>query len=69
MNDEPLPKGYRCPNPTCGRWEDFHVWVFAHWDEILTHHCDDCKWMHWLLRGRVIRSKKFYERKNKKSRV
>lgn len=33
-----LPRSYKCP--ACGQENEFTGWVFAHWNEKLTHQCE-----------------------------
>jgi len=49
-----LPKGYTCE---CGKFNEFHVWVFAQWRELITHHCE-CGRMNYLCEGSVARTVK-----------
>jgi transcription elongation factor Elf1 len=34
-----LPKGFTC---RCGRYEEFSVYVYAHWNEELKFTCEKC---------------------------
>lgn len=34
---EELPKGYKC---TCGKFNEYPAYVYAHWDIELVHTCD-----------------------------
>lgn len=37
---EELAKGYICQ---CGHFNEFVPWVYAHWDEEITHICHGCE--------------------------
>lgn len=37
MSADKLTKGYTCK---CGKFNLFSLWVFAHWDELITHKCE-----------------------------
>lgn len=43
-----LPKSYTCK---CGAEHTYPAYVFAHWNEILTHTCEKCGAKHDVLRG------------------
>lgn len=43
-----LPKGYIC---VCGAFNQFAVWVFAHWGIKLIHTCDKCGQRNIVIRG------------------
>jgi hypothetical protein len=47
---EELPKGYKC---LCKEFNSFSSWVYAHWDERITHACD-CGRQNVIRRGRVL---------------
>lgn len=44
-----LPRGFRCSR--CGKWHNFTVWVFDHWDLPIWHECDICGTFHDICRG------------------
>lgn len=46
-----LAKGTTCK---CGKFEPFHPWVYAHWDEELVRVCE-CGVKTTVLAGRVLR--------------
>lgn len=48
-----LVKGFTCE---CGTWHAFPSYVFAHWDDRLTHTCPECKAVHDVRRG-VVKKK------------
>ncbi len=44
-----LPKGFIC---RCGERHEFHVYVYAHWDIVLTFDCPGCgQWE--IFKGKV----------------
>ncbi len=43
-----LPKGYTC---TCGTEHAYPGYVYAHWNESLTHTCETCQAQHEVIRG------------------
>jgi len=45
-----LPRGYDCPN--CSKTNKFVPYVYAHWNDLLTHTCE-CGQTHSLLAGEV----------------
>jgi len=47
-------KGYKCE---CGKFNEFHAWVYAHWNELITHHCE-CGRKNYLCEGDVARTMK-----------
>lgn len=56
--NQELRKGYKCPY--CQKYNEFSVWVFAHWDIEITHTCD-CEKVIPLKNGEVIFSElEFY---------
>ena len=51
--DNRTPKngaGFSCP---CGKFHLFGVYVAAHWNEHLTHTCDECGRQHSVKNGKV----------------
>lgn len=42
-----LPQGYRCK---CKRFNEFSLWVFAHWSDAVIHICE-CGRKHLVYRG------------------
>jgi hypothetical protein len=44
---KPLPKGFTC---RCGVFNEYPVYLFAHWDEELVFTCD-CKRAYVILQG------------------
>jgi transcription elongation factor Elf1 len=54
MSKEELPKGFTCKK--CGKEEVFPPYVYAHWNEPLTHSCP-CGRVHKILRGKATVSK------------
>jgi hypothetical protein len=46
-----LPKGFECK--TCGQFNEFPAYVFAHWSELLVHDCPRCGAQHEVCRGAV----------------
>ena len=49
-----LPAGYACK---CGKFNKFPPYVYAHWDEELTHECE-CGKTYTILRGNHWQSRK-----------
>ncbi len=43
-----LPKGFKCK---CGKFHRFHVWVYAHWRELLDFTCDECGQKYTVVMG------------------
>lgn len=52
-----VKKGFTCK---CGRYEEFGLYVAAHWDEQLIFTCPDCEKRYKVLRGiaKLIRKRK-----------
>lgn len=48
---ELTPKGYECE--VCKKWNGYQAYVYAHWDEVLTHTCE-CGAKTDVLRGRTV---------------
>lgn len=46
-----LPKSYLCP---CGVEHEFGLWVYAHWDILLTHECDSCNRINLIEAGEHV---------------
>jgi len=49
MIDTDTPKGYDCQ--CCKKRHEYPSYVFAHWDEVLTHKCDEYEATHEIFRG------------------
>jgi hypothetical protein len=49
--EDAYAKGYRCE---CGKYNEYPVYVFAHWSEILTHTCE-CKNQYNIRHGLAIK--------------
>jgi hypothetical protein len=47
-----LRKGFKCQ--ACGKYERFALYVYAHWDEVLTYTCD-CGQAYSIQAGSVAR--------------
>lgn len=45
-----LPKGFICE---CGEYHKFGVYVVAHWQDRLTHTCDNCQRTHLVWQGKA----------------
>jgi len=45
-----LTKGFKCK---CGRFEKFPTYIYAHWNDVLTFECPDCKRQYQVLTGIV----------------
>lgn len=43
--------GFNCT--TCGKEHKFNGYVAAHWNDVLTHTCDNCHAVHSVVRGQV----------------
>ena len=41
-------KGFTCE---CKKYHEFHIWVFAHWDEILIFTCPECEQRYNIHKG------------------
>lgn len=54
MSKKEMPKGFNCKNPKCKKWDDFGVYVYAHWNEELIHTCE-CGQQHRVKAGKVTR--------------
>ncbi|VVB52807.1 Uncharacterised protein [uncultured archaeon] len=50
MKKKTLPKSYKC---ACGKVHVHPAYLYAHWDEIITHTCD-CGRKNDLLRGKKL---------------
>ena len=50
---EPLPRGVTCG---CGKFHAFGFYVYAHWDEPMTHKCGVCGRENTILQGQIIES-------------
>lgn len=48
-------EGFVCE---CGKFHAFGVYVMAHWNDCLTHTCDECGNQHTVCRGRVYLSRR-----------
>ena len=46
------PKGTECPE--CGHFNEFHDYVYAHWNILLTCTCDGCKHEYPILNGEIV---------------
>lgn len=46
-----LPEGYKC---SCGHYNEFHLWVYAHWDIAIEGKCQGCGVKSLIRRGKVI---------------
>jgi len=50
QEDKRLKKGFTCK---CGQYEEFGLYVAAHWDEVLIFTCPSCQRQYKVLRGVV----------------
>ena len=46
--ERPLPKGWVCE---CGKFNQFPLWVFAHWNEEISGKCEKCDRKELFLQG------------------
>ena len=51
MSKKELPKGFKCT--TCNKEHIFPAYVYAHWDDLLIHTCDECGAKHSVMCGEV----------------
>lgn len=49
-----VPDRYSCG---CGAVHRFSLWVYAHWEAVITHVCGTCRRRNRLRHGRVISRK------------
>jgi len=42
------PKGFTCE---CGEYIQYSGYVYAHWNDVLTHICEKCKRKHVIIQG------------------
>jgi transcription elongation factor Elf1 len=49
VSEPQLPTGFKCTQ--CGEEHIFPSYVFAHWDEHLTHTCPNCGARHSVYQG------------------
>jgi hypothetical protein len=61
MSDVPItesgkPKGFHCHE--CKKYHEFDAYVFAHWQDRLTHECDVCGAKHAIRSGNVTMVRK-----------
>ncbi len=54
MNKEKLPKRFTCE---CGKFHEFSVWVYAHWDNVVWNRCE-CGRQNTIQCGKVVSSEK-----------
>lgn len=59
------PKGFKCG---CGQWHEFAIWVYAHWDILITHKCDQCGRVHDIMQGRASQTRGPHRTKRKAPR-
>lgn len=50
-----LAKGYDCSE--CGKFNRYPSYVYAHWDDRLTHECE-CGAKHDIIRGRAYKQRR-----------
>ena len=50
MSKPEMPTGYECA--TCGKRHNYPAYVYAHWNEPLTHECE-CGAKHSVCRGKA----------------
>ena len=53
MSENELPKGFTCE---CGRYHEFDMYYFAHFDEVMIYTCPDCEQKYNLLRGKAVKT-------------
>lgn len=66
MKEQELPKGYHCY--TCNTWNEYPMYVFAHWRDLLVHTCQ-CNTQYEILMGHATEILKRKKRVSKNSTV